>query len=110
MVSVLVSEHVREKHSDEFFFSFGHLRISGGFLLLHKKGAFGVLCSLNKGVLLILSRTGKINFQTDRAILYLLNLQEFQAILRTNKKYYGRKVLPVTALKENTTIQKNRLI
>ena len=93
-----------------FFFSFGHLRISGGFLLLHKKGAIGVLCSLNKGVLLILSRTGKINFQTDRAILYLLNLQEFQAILRTNKRYYGRKVLPVIALKENTIIQKNRLI
>ena len=51
-----------------------------------------------------------MNFQTDRAILYLLNLQEFQAILRTNKKYYGRKVLPVIALKENTIIQKNRLI
>ena len=52
----------------EFFLSFGHLRVSDGFVMLHKKGASGVLYSLNKGVLLILSRRGKINCQTDRAI------------------------------------------
>ena len=38
----------------EFFLSFGHLRVSDGFVMLHKKGASGVLFSLNKGVLLIL--------------------------------------------------------
>ena len=51
-----------------FFLSFGHLRVSDGFVLLHKKGASGVLCSLNKGVLLNLSRRGKINLQTGRAV------------------------------------------
>ena len=47
-----------------FFPSFGHLRISDGFVLLHKKkGAFGMQCSLNNGDLLILSRRGGRNFQ-----------------------------------------------
>ena len=46
-----------------FFPSFGHLRISDGFVLLHKKGAFGVQCSLNNGYLLILNRRGGRNVQ-----------------------------------------------
>ena len=58
----------------EFFLSFGHLRVSDGFVMLHKKGASGVLYSLNKGVLLILSRRGKINCQTDRAICSILRI------------------------------------
>ena len=33
-----------------------------------QKGAFGVLCTLNKSVLLNVRRRGKINFQTGRAI------------------------------------------
>ena len=35
---------------------------------------------------LILSMTGKRNFQTSRAILHPLNFQEFQAILDRNKR------------------------
>ena len=39
---------------------------------------------------LILSMAGKINFQTDRAILLHVEFQEFQAILNGNKRYYTR--------------------
>ena len=51
-----------------FFLYLGHLQVNDWFVLLHKKGASGVLCSLNKGVLLNLNWRGKINFQTGRAI------------------------------------------
>ena len=79
---------MREKHSDGingFFPSFGHLRISDGFVLLHKKGAFGVQCSLNNGDLLILSRRGGRNFQ---------KWNRFQPIRRTLffHVYYYRQI------------------
>ena len=74
-----------------FFLSFGHLRVSDGFVLLHKKGASGVLCSLNKVVLLNLSRGGKINFLTGRAICSIFKgFKRFQALIRdtTGGRFY----------------------
>ena len=39
---------------------------------------------------LILSMTGKVNFQTGKEILSPVKFQEFQAILNGNKRYYRR--------------------
>ena len=63
----------------EFFLPFGHLRVSDGFVMLHKKGASGVLFSLNKGVLLILSRRGKIIVKLiEQSVQFLRILSDFR--------------------------------